>query len=385
MSYRKINVAIVGLGFGAEFIPIYQRHSNANMYAICQRNVEKLNEVGDAFGVEKRYTDFDELLKDPAIDAVHINTPIQNHAEQSLKALRAGKHVACTVPMATTVEECRLIVEAVKETGLTYMMMETVVYSREFLFVKEMYESGAMGKLQFLRASHQQEMAGWPGYWEGLPPMHYATHCVAPVVALAKADAEYVSCFGSGRIDEDLISKYGSPFAIESCHIQFRNSDLAAEVTRSLFNTARQYRESFDVYGSKKSFEWTLVEHEDPIIHIGEKPERVKVPDYARLLPSEIQSFTTGGVYDADSNQHLSFIQGAGHGGSHPHLVHEFISSLIDKRQPFPNARQSANITCVGILAHESAMQGGKQMYLPEFTLSLSPDIKNAYVAEAVA
>lgn len=369
MEKKSINVAIAGLGFGAEFIPIYQRYPNANMYAICQRNADKLKEVGDAFGIEKRYTDYDELLKDPALDAVHINTPIQNHAEQSVKALRAGKHVACTVPMATTVEECRLIVEAVKETGLTYMMMETVVYSREFLFVKEMYEKGEMGKLQFLRASHQQEMAGWPGYWEGLPPMHYATHCVAPVVALAKADAEYVSCYGSGRIDEALIAKYNSPFAIESCHIKFKNSDLAAEVTRSLFNTARQYRESFDVYGSKKTFEWTLIEDEESVIHTGEVPSKIKIPDYAHLLPDEIKSFTTGGVYDADSNQHLSFIQGAGHGGSHPHLVHAFISALIGGRDPFPNARQSANITCVGILAHESAMQGGKQINLPDFTI----------------
>ncbi len=142
MDKNQINVAIVGLGFGAEFIPIYQRHPNANMYAICQRNPEKLKEVGDAFGIEKRYTDFDELLRDENVHAVHINTPIQNHAEQSIAALKAGKHVACTVPMATTVEECREIVEIVKETGLTYMMMETVVYSREFLFVKDMYEQG---------------------------------------------------------------------------------------------------------------------------------------------------------------------------------------------------------------------------------------------------
>ena len=370
MEKKQINVAIVGLGFGAEFIPIYQRHKHANMYAICQRNTDKLNQVGDAFGIDKRYPEFEELLKDPNVDAVHINTPIQSHAEQSLKALRAGKHVACTVPMATSVEECRQIVQAVKETGLTYMMMETVVYSREFLFVKEMYEKGELGKLQFLRASHQQEMAGWPGYWEGLPPMHYATHCVGPVVALAKADAEYVSCFGSGRIDENLISKYGSPFAIETCHIKFKNSDLAAEVTRSLFNTARQYRESFDVYGSKKTFEWTLIEHEPSVIHTGETPEKVTIPDYAHLLPEEIRSFTTGGVYDANSNQHLSFIQGSGHGGSHPHLVNEFLSALVNKKEPFPNARQSANITCVGILAHESAMQGGKIINLPEFSLS---------------
>ena len=200
--------------------------------------------------------------------------------------------------------------------------------------------------------------------------MHYATHCVGPVLALPQAEAEYVSCFGSGKIDDHLIEKYGSPFAIETCHIKLRDSDLAAEVTRSLFNTARQYRESFDVYGSKKSFEWTLIEHEDSVIHTGEEPSRVKVPDYAHLLPEEIAPFTTGGVYDSEENQHLSFIQGAGHGGSHPHLVHEFLTALNEGRDPYPNARQSANITCVGILAHESAMKGGEIIHLPDFTLT---------------
>ncbi|TNF40056.1 MAG: gfo/Idh/MocA family oxidoreductase, partial [Cytophagales bacterium] len=175
---------------------------------------------------------------------------------------------------------------------------------------------------------------------------------------------------GSGRIDENLIPKYGSPFAIETCHIKLKDSDLAAEVTRSLFNTARQYRESFDVYGSKKSFEWTLIEHEDSVIHTGEVPEKVKIPDYAHLLPDGIQKFTTQGVYDSDENQHLSFTQGSGHGGSHPHLVHEFLTALSEGRAPYPDARQSANITCVGILAHESAMEGGKIKYLPEWTLS---------------
>jgi predicted dehydrogenase len=368
MSDKNINIAIIGLGFGAEFIPIYQEHPNANMYAICQRTRSKLDAIGDAFGVEKRYTDYDELLKDPEIDAVHINTPIPDHAPQSIAALKAGKHVACTVPMATTVDECRQIVELQQETGLKYIMMETVVYSREYLFVREMFDRGELGRIQFIRASHQQEMAGWPGYWEGLPPMHYATHCVGPCLALAGKEAEYVSCFGSGQIDENLIEKYGSPFAVESCHIKLKDSDIAVEITRSLFNTARQYRESFDVYGSKKTFEWSQIEHEDPVIHTGEEPARVKVPDYAHLLPEQIQKFTTGGVYDADEKQHLSFIQGAGHGGSHPHLAHEFLAALVDDRDPFPNAVQSANWTCVGVTAHQSAMKGGEILKLPEFT-----------------
>src|SRR5438309_5507464 len=116
MSKRKINVAIVGLGFGAEFIPIYQRHPNANMYAICQRTRKKLDAIGDAFGVEKRYTDYKQLLKDPNVDAVHINSPIPDHAGQTIAALKAGKHVACTVPMATSIADCKKIVELAART-----------------------------------------------------------------------------------------------------------------------------------------------------------------------------------------------------------------------------------------------------------------------------
>ena len=73
-TIKNPRVAIVGLGFGAEFIPIYQRHPNAEMAAICQRNPETLNEIGDKFGIEKRYTSYEEVLQDPDIDAVHINT-----------------------------------------------------------------------------------------------------------------------------------------------------------------------------------------------------------------------------------------------------------------------------------------------------------------------
>src|SRR5262245_54797258 len=109
---QQVRVAIVGLGFGAEFIPIYQRHPGAEMAALCRRDRAGLDEVADAFGIEKRYTSYQELLADPEIDAIHINTPIPEHARQSVEALRAGKHVACTVPMATTYEECEAIVDA---------------------------------------------------------------------------------------------------------------------------------------------------------------------------------------------------------------------------------------------------------------------------------
>ncbi len=371
----RIRTAIVGLGFGAEFIPIHQRHPHADLVAICQRSREKLDALGAAHGVERRYTSYTELLADPDIDAVHINSPIPDHAPMTIQALEAGKHVMCTVPMATSIDDCRRIVELVERTGLRYMMAETVVYAREFLFIRQLAEAGTLGRIQFLQASHQQDMDGWPDYWPGLPPMHYATHCVGPCLALERKDAAEVSCFGSGRIREELIGRYGSPFAIESAHVALHGSDVVARIIRSLFDTARQYRESFDVYGSKQSFEWQLCEGEEPVLHVAKRPEpeipeRVTVPDFAHLLPEPIQCFTTGGVYDADEHQHLSFTQGGGHGGSHPHLVHEFITALVEGRDPYPNARQSANWTCTGLLAHESALAGGVIKKLPEWTLS---------------
>jgi predicted dehydrogenase len=363
---KKIRVAIVGLGFGAEFIPIYQKHPHAEMYAICRRSEKALDECGDHWGIKVRYTDFHRLLQDPQIDAVHINSPIPDHAPQSLAALKAGKHVACTVPMGTTIDECRQIVEAQRKAGKVYMMMETVVYSREYLFVKELYDKGELGRIQFLRGSHQQDMDGWPDYWPGLPPMHYATHCVSPCLAILGKLAESVVCHGSGRIREDLIGRYGSPFAIETATFKLRDADVAAEVTRSLFDTARQYRESFDVYGSKKSFEWQQVEGEEPVIHTKGLPEpkipqRVKVPDFAHLLPQSIRPFT-GSIEDA---QHLSFLQGAGHGGSHPHLVHNWLLAIRGERPALPDAPTSANWTMVGICAHQSAMNGGERVAIP--------------------
>src|SRR5690606_20250190 len=114
--------------------------------------------------------------------------------------------------------------------------------------------------------------------------------------------------FGSGTINPRIAEKSGNKFAVESCHIKIKDSDIAAHIWRFLFDTARQYRESFDVYGSKKSFEWALIEGEEHVIHTAKKPEpeipeRVSVPDFAHLLPEEIRQFTQA----VQDQQHLSF------------------------------------------------------------------------------
>ncbi len=81
---------------------------------------------------------------------------------------------------------------------------------------------------------------------------------VSPCLGLVNGPAEYVSCLGSGVVRDDIAEKSGNRFAVQSCHIKVKDSDLTVPVWRCLYDVARQYRESFDVYGSKKSFEWTL-------------------------------------------------------------------------------------------------------------------------------
>ncbi|NCB62730.1 MAG: Gfo/Idh/MocA family oxidoreductase [Clostridia bacterium] len=330
-----------------------------------------LQEVGAEFGIPEdlRFTNLDDMLACERLDAVHIVTPIHEHAPQVLKVLNAGKHAACTVPMATTVEECRAIVEASERNGKYYMMMETAVYTREYLYVKDLLESGKLGRIQFVRASHMQNMGmeGWPEYWLGLPPFHYGTHAVAPLSCILDKDIDAVTCHGSGRVQPVLVEKYGSPFAVETCTLTFGGSDVCAETTRSLFDTVRQYRESFDIYGDKMAYEWDQIEDEGAcLFEGGESARRIHAPDALAELPESIRPFTRREQI-TDVN-HVSFIQGAGHGGSHPHLVHEFVSAIVEGRQPAVNAVRSANITCAGILAHESAMKGGVRMELPDFT-----------------
>ena len=146
-------------------------------------------------------------------------------------------------------------------------------------------------------------------------------------------DFSYIGADGTVR--DDIAQKSGSKFAVENCHIKIKDNELSAHIWRFLYDVARQYRESIDEYGSKKNFEWTLVEGEPSILHVAKRPEseipeKVDIPDYAQLLPDTIQKFIQS-IEDAD---HLSLVQG----GGHPHMVNEFLNALVENRDPWPNA-----------------------------------------------
>ena len=373
---KRIRIAVVGLGFGAEFVPIYLDHPDVESVTICDLDEKRLHDTGDRFGIERRVRDVKDVIHAQDIDAVHLISGIPDHARQAMAALDAGKHCACTVPMATTLEDLRGIVAAQRRSGKNYMMMETAVYTRQFLYARELRDKGEFGRIQFLRGAHYQDMERWPPYWAGLPPMWYATHAVGPLLAIAEARAIKVHCFGSGEMRAELHRQYQNPWPIETAIFQLDQPNLAAEVTRTLFHCARPYMESFTIYGENACYEWQM-EHEPPMLFrmspvvAGElratsPAERPIPPDRADVLPPSIRRCTQRFVY-SNERKHLSFEQGGGHHGSHPHLVHEFVRSIVEGRQPWINAVTAANWTAAGICAHESASRGGEEVLVPGF------------------
>ena len=366
---KKLKFGLVGMGFGANFAPILKNHPRTELYALCRRDADELENAGKYFGVAKLYTDFREMLSLEELDAVLIMSPVSEHYAMAKASLEAGKHAAVTVPMAETKEQCLDLVETRKRSGKVYMMFETAVYTRTYLFVKELLDSGKLGKIQFLRGSHQQNMSmpGWPDYWYGFPPMLYATHALSPLLALADKIVESVNCYGSGTIRDEYAARYNSPFAVETAFLKLKNSDLVCEVTRSLFDTIRQFRESFDVYATKLSFEWEQISGEGPVLHSNlEDAQRISIPDFADRLPESIRAYSSGKVAD---EEHASSIQGGGHGGSYPHMVHEFVSAILENRQSAIDADKAANWTMAGICAHESAMRNGEKITVAQTVL----------------
>lgn len=376
----KIDVVLVGMRFGACFIPIYQNHPDVGRVAICDTDSAALAAMGDRYEVADRFNSLEQALKETRFNAVHLISPIPYHAKQTIAVLNAGKHCACTVPMATSIKDIKAIIRAQKKSGRNYMMMETAVYTRHMFHAQEMAKKGELGEIQFMRGAHYQDMENWPSYWNGLPPMWYATHAVSPLLALAGCRAKKVHCFGSGLLRPELRKQYNNPYPVETAIFQLEKKSLSAEVTRTLFQTARAYTESFSVYGNKAGFEWEQLEKvEDPIVFkLGDRVlskesrglplthARVSPRDRQDLLPKEIARFTVKSKYD-ETNPQKSFEVGGGHGGSHPHLVHEFVRSIVEKRKPWINEITAANWTAAGICAHASAMRGGKGVAIPSF------------------
>lgn len=380
---RGLRVAVVGLGFGEDFVPVYLAHPDVAEVGLVDLSPARLAAVGDRFGLTSRYARFEEVISDDYWDAVHVLAPVSFHASYTLAALRAGKHVACAVPMATSLEDLEEIVQEQRTSGLQYMMMETSVYAREFRAVQRLHEHGGLGDLTMYRGVHIQNIDGYPRYWLGFPPMHYLTHALSPALALTGRTVRDVVAYGSGRLTEDRVGESGNPFPSETGLFRLNDHDLVTEVTMSFFQAARPYTEGFNVYGSARSVEWPSVEGEAARLHelleldlnqpeTGLRGRRSRtselVPDDgAELLPEELRPLLHDYLVEP-RDESPAEVRRAEHGGSHPHLVDAFVRAVVTGSPAWINAPTAASWTAPGVCAHESALRHGERVEVPRFT-----------------
>ncbi len=363
----KIRIAVIGMNFGQSFAEIYKAHPDVEYVGVCDTNKQRLASLTN---FSRKHDNYREILESGDYDAVHICTPATMHVEPALEALKRGRHVACAVPMAMSLNDLNSIIAVQEESGLNYMMMETAVYGNEYLYANELYKNGTLGMIQFMRGCHSQDLEDINPIWQGLPPMWYMTHAIAPLLDILDTQATEVHCYGSGVMREEFKKNYGNPYPIETAIFKLKNTMAKAEITRTLFETAPYGGEAFDLYGDKATFATIGVEtpyrkHGEcesrplllkiaPLLKPGERRkitgQEVETPFRPDLLPEQLKRFANGG-----------------HRGSHPHLVHEFIRSIIEGRQPYIHARRAANWCAPGICAHESAMKDGAAVEIPSF------------------
>ena len=358
MSREKVRVAVVGLNFGLHFAEIYKAHPDVELVGICDSNEVRLREVGERLQIQARHLDFAEVLADSRYNAVHICTPFTTHAPLCVKAMESGKHCASAVPMGITLDELRLVTETQKRTRLNYMMMETGIYGREYLYAKELYRKGELGRLQLLKGVHSQDLEGLANAWMGFPPMLYITHPILPLLDLAATRVAKVHCLGSGTMREALVKNYGNPYPDAVAIFRLAGTNAVIEITRTSFETGTYGGEGFGIYGSEASFmafDGCTLTRLAPL-EPGKKraypniEKNVHAPSRGDLLPSELRHFAEGG-----------------HGGSHPYLVHEFVSSIAEGRPPYIDAVKAANWCAPGICANDSMKKDGEGVVVPRF------------------
>lgn len=165
---NKIKVAVIGVGGIAQsHIYGYQHNPHVELYAFCDICASRLKEMGETYGINRLYTDEETMLRElPEIDAVSVCTWNSAHAPCTIAALKAGKHVLCEKPMATSAAEAREMLAAAKESGKLLMIGFVRRYGNDCAIVKDYIDQGFFGDIYYTKATYLRRN-GCPGGWFG--------------------------------------------------------------------------------------------------------------------------------------------------------------------------------------------------------------------------
>ncbi|WP_240914769.1 Gfo/Idh/MocA family oxidoreductase [Roseimicrobium sp. ORNL1] len=367
---KKIRVGIVGGRFGLGFQ--FHEHPDCIVEAVSDLVPERRAALQKTYKCAKAYDSLEELVKDPKVEAVALFTPVPDHARHVLLCLAAGKHVLCAVPVAMTLDECQQLADAVKKTGLTYMMAETSHWQQLTISARKFHQEGAFGNLYYTESEYHHpgleelyfNKDGSRTWRHGIAPMQYPTHCTSHLISVTGERLTEVTCHGWG--DNDPIVKdnvYKNPFWNETA--LFKTNKGNAMRVAVWWRGAQTGGERARFYGDKMSFYYNGP-NGAPTCTVRSQAKTEK--DSGGFVRSaqvmekfeEVQWWKTDLL--PEPMRHNS-----GHEGSHCFITHEFIDALVKQRKPAVDIYEAIAYTAPGIVAHQSALKGGESMKIPQF------------------
>ncbi|HSB16258.1 MAG TPA: Gfo/Idh/MocA family oxidoreductase [Bryobacteraceae bacterium] len=369
-SAAPVRVGVVGGGFGSSFQ--WHLHPNAKVAAVCDIRPDRLQRLSEVYRCGTTLKSFRELLKQPELDAIAVFTPAPLHVWMATEAMKAGKHVISAVPAGISIEECERLLECVKSTGMKYMMAETSYYRPEIMTCVEWAREGRFGTIFYSEAEYHHEGLlplmyddrGFPTWRYGFPPMLYPTHSVGMIVPVTGERLAEVQAVGWGDGHEILqTNQYKNPFWNTTGF--FKTSGGHSSRVSVFWHVAAGGTERAQFYGSRLSYIMERPEGSpNTVIRIARDGKTVidangypegdvaieafKQPDHFEKLPAPLRVKT-------------------GHGNSHTFITHEFVSAILEDRQPAVNAWEAIAYTVPGIVAHQSALRGGEPMKIKDY------------------
>jgi 2-hydroxy-4-carboxymuconate semialdehyde hemiacetal dehydrogenase len=179
-----MKLAVAGAGaFGIKHLDALQKIDGVEIAAVVGRRLEPTREVADKYGVAHAFTDLDEALALPEVDAVILCTPTQLHAEQSIACMKAGKHVEVEIPLADTLADAEAVDAVQRETGLVCMVGHTRRFNPSHQYIHNRIRAGEISVQQmdvqtyFFRRSNTNAL-GQPRSWTDHLLWHHAAHTV---------------------------------------------------------------------------------------------------------------------------------------------------------------------------------------------------------------
>ncbi len=162
---NKLNIGLIGNGSISEsHLQAYQADPRVELTAVCDLNKERAEETARKYNIPHVYTDYRDLLALPEIDAVSICTWNDSHAEISVAALEAGKHVLCEKPLCKTVDEALRVEDAVRRSGKLLQVGYVRRHASNIAVLKKFIDAGDLGEIYFAKASLIRRL-GNPGGW----------------------------------------------------------------------------------------------------------------------------------------------------------------------------------------------------------------------------